>query len=161
MDLLDYDKSGGLLKSILRDIVDGIITIDGAGRIESVNPAAERIFGYSSEELMGKNVKILMPDPYHSEHDGYLSGYHETGDKKIIGIGREVVGIKKDGTSFPIDLAVSESTTGDIKFYTGIIRDITQRKQIENELKLFEQRKKLYDEAQELYKALKEKLQQT
>ena len=137
MDLLDYDKSGDLLKAILRDIVDGIITIDSAGRIESVNPAAERIFGYSSEELMGKNVKILMPEPFHSEHDGYLSGYHETGDKKIIGIGREVVGKKKDGTTFPIDLAVSESTTGDIKFYTGIIRDITQRKQIENELKLF------------------------
>ncbi|MCH7618708.1 MAG: PAS domain S-box protein [Candidatus Marinimicrobia bacterium] len=137
MDLLDYDKSGDLLNSILREIVDGIITIDSAGQIESVNPAAERIFGYSSKELMGKNIKILMPDPYHKEHDGYLSNYNNTGDKKIIGIGREVVGIKKDGTTFPVDLAVSESSSGDIKFYTGIIRDITQRKQIENELKLF------------------------
>ncbi len=134
---MDYDKSGGLLKSILIDIVYGIITSDSTGKIEFVNPAAERIFGYSSKELIGKNVKILMPEPYHSEHDSQISAYNETGDKKIIGIGREVVGKKKDGTTFPIDLAVSESTSGDTKIYTGIIRDITQRKQIENELKLF------------------------
>jgi PAS domain S-box-containing protein len=117
------------IKGILDSAVDGIVTIDERGSIESVNPAAQRVFGYSMQELKGKNVKILMPEPYHGEHDQYLRNYRHTGQRKIIGIGREVVGRRKDGSTFPLDLAVSEVPLGDRRIFTGIIRDITDRKQ--------------------------------
>jgi PAS domain S-box-containing protein len=109
----------------------GIITIDENGFITDVDPAVEGLFGYKPEELIGENVKILMPAPYQSEHDTYLRNYRSTGQRKVIGIGREVVGQRKDKTVFPIDLAVSELSLGNGRVFMGLIRDISERKQIE------------------------------
>ena len=120
------------LQAIIDNIVDGIITIDEFGTVESFNPAAEKIFGCQADDVIGNNVKTLMPQPYTGEHDGYLRNYMRTGDAKIIGIGREVSGRRKDGTLFPVDLAVTEMTVGKVRKFVGIIRDITDRKQSEN-----------------------------
>src|SRR5207302_3044864 len=116
---------------------DAIITIDDRGAVESMNPAAERLFGYSAPEVIGQNVKMLMPEPYRHEHDGYLHNYITTGQKKIIGIGREVVGLRKDGSTFPMDIAVSEVQLGSRRLFTGIVRDISDRKQTEEKLRFF------------------------
>lgn len=123
------------LRNIVREAVDGIIAISEQGIIQAVNPAVERIFGYTEQELLGQNVKILMPEPYHGEHDTYLRNYLHTGVKKIIGIGREVLGRRKDGTVFPIDLAVSEVRFDQHRVFTGVIRDITERKAAERQLR--------------------------
>jgi PAS domain S-box-containing protein len=122
------------LRAIVETAVDGIITIDECGTIESINPAVERIFQYPKDQLIGQNVKVLMPPPDHDRHDNYLRRYRATGERKIIGIGREVTGRRKDGTTFPIELSISESTLPGNRFFTGILRDITQRKQAEEEL---------------------------
>jgi PAS domain S-box-containing protein len=122
------------LRSVIESAVDAILTIDEQGIIETVNPAVEKLFGYSPDELLGKNVKILMPSPYHKEHDGYIRNYLQTGERKIIGIGREVVARRKDGTTFPIDLAVSEFQEANRRMFTGIIRDISARKEMESNL---------------------------
>jgi two-component system cell cycle sensor histidine kinase/response regulator CckA len=111
----------------------GVITIDENGVIESANPAAERLFGYSVKELLGRNVDTLMPDPYKREHGSYLDNYRRTGVRKIIGIGREVVGRRKDGSEFPMDLAVTEFRIGDKRYFKGIVNDITERKHAEQE----------------------------
>ena len=116
------------LKAIVKTAADAIITIDERGIIDSINPATERIFGYSQEELIGRNVKMLMAAPYCDEHDGYLARYLRTGEAKIIGIGREVMGRRKDGSIFPVDLAISEIQDPAGRLFTGIIRDITERK---------------------------------
>jgi len=113
------------LAFILNTVVDGIVTINSGGLIESFNSSAERIFGYAAAEAIGKNVKMLMPQPYESEHDGYLRNYMDTGRAKIIGIGREVVGKRKDGTVFPMDLAVSQFHFEGQQYFTGIVRDIS------------------------------------
>jgi two-component system CheB/CheR fusion protein len=115
--------------------VDGIITIDEVGTVLSFNPAAEHIFGYAAAEVIGQNVKMLMPPPYHEAHDGYLTRYLATGERKIIGIGREVAGRRKDGTVFPIDLAVSEFDGSVARKFVGTVRDITARKQAEEQLR--------------------------
>ncbi len=136
-------KSPDLLKtstpsveSILNTVIDAIIAIDENGIMQSANPAVEKLFGYMPEELIGKNVSILMPNPYSSEHDQYLRNYMRTGEAKIIGIGREVVGKKKDGTIFPIYLGVSEGRKeGNKRFFTGVIRDITEMKRYQDDLK--------------------------
>ena len=122
------------LRAILDTAVEGIITIDEKGIIESANPAAEKIFGYAAAEIIGKNVSGLMPLPHHAAHDGYLANYRETGDAKIIGIGREVSGRRKDGTVFPMDLSVSEVQLANRRLFTGFIRDISARKEAEKAL---------------------------
>jgi two-component system, LuxR family, sensor kinase FixL len=119
------------LRAVMETVIDGLITIDGQGAIRSFNPAAVQMFGYQPDEVIGHNIKMLMPEPYHSEHDRYLENYHQTGEAKIIGIGRAVSGKRKDGTVFPIDLGVTETALGDDHVYVGIIRDITERKQQE------------------------------
>ena len=116
------------MRAVVDAALDGIIAIDRNGLILSVNKAAERIFGYAAPELAGRNVKVLMPEPFAGEHDGYLTNYHATGRKKIIGIGREVAGRRKDGSVFPMDLAVREARTDGETIFVGIIRDISERK---------------------------------
>jgi len=126
------------LKAVLDTAVDAIICINNKGAIDLFNLSAEKIFGYKPEEVIGKNVNILMPEPYASEHDGYLANYERTSKKKIIGIGREVLAKRKNGEIFPIELAVSETMIGDQRLYTGIIRDITLRKQSEEKIEQYQ-----------------------
>jgi two-component system sensor kinase FixL len=127
-------ESEARAQAVLETTVDGIITIDAEGTVESYNQAAEEIFGYDAEEVIGENVKMLMPSPYREEHDEYLRSYHETGHKRIIGIGREVRGRRKDGSTFPMDLAVSEVDLGERTIFTGIVRDISERRRLEKEI---------------------------
>jgi PAS domain S-box-containing protein len=124
-----------LLKAVVETVVDGIITIDENGLILTANPAVEQIFGYAPSELFGQNVKMLMPSPYREEHDAYLQNYLDTGHRRIIGIGREVSGMRKNGEIFPLDLAVSETQTDRGRIFTGIVRDISERKRVEEELR--------------------------
>ncbi len=116
------------LKAILDTTVDGIVTINEKAVIQSFNKAAERIFGYSAGEVIGRNVKVLIPSPHREHHDEFVSNYRRTGVRKIIGIGREVEGRRKDGRVFPLYLAVSESWVGDERSFTGIMRDLTEQK---------------------------------
>lgn len=121
------------VKSVMNSVLDSIVTINEGGIIESVNPATERLFGYSPKEIVKRNVKILMPDPYQAGHDGYVRNYLETNKPKIIGIGqREVLGKRKDGSVFPLELGVSETRVGTRRIFVGILRDISERKRIEN-----------------------------
>ncbi len=122
------------LRAILETAVEGIITIDERGLIESFNLAAERIFGYQAKEVIGRNVSVLMPSPHREQHDAYLGNYLRTGHAKIIGIGREIVARRKNGRVFPMDLSVSEVRLADRRLFTGFIRDITERKQLEKEI---------------------------
>lgn len=123
-----------MAQSILSTAVDGIITIDERGRIESFNPAARQIFGYRAEEVIGQNVKVLMPPPYRDEHDGYMERYKRTGVRRIIGSGRQVRGRRKDGTTFPMELAVSEVKMENQRFFTGLVRDISERRDLEKQV---------------------------
>lgn len=120
-------------RAILDTAVDGIITISDAGIIESFNRAAERMFGYAAHEVIGKNISSLMPEPYRSQHDRYIGRYLATHEARIIGIGREVEGLRKNGSTFPMDLAVGEVRLPGRRLFTGITRDISQRKAIEAE----------------------------
>jgi PAS domain S-box-containing protein len=120
-------KAAGL-QAVLDTTVDGIITIDEEAIVQSFNKAAERIFGYSAGEVIGKNVNMLQPSPHREHHNEYVANYLRTGERKIIGIGREVLGRRKDGTTFPLYLAVSEVSIGEKKYFTGILRDISEHK---------------------------------
>jgi two-component system sensor kinase FixL len=122
------------VKSILDTIPDAMVVIDESGAVQSFSAAAERLFGYSSEEVVGKNVKILMPSPYREDHDRYIERYLRTGERRIIGIGRVVVGRRSDGSTFPMELAVGEMHVRDQRFFTGFIRDLTERQQTEARL---------------------------
>lgn len=122
-------------RAVINSAVDGIIVIDAYGRIEAFNPAAEGLFGYTEGEVLGLNVTILMPSPYREEHDTYLSRYLETGRARIIGIGREVVGLRKDGTTFPVHLSVGEITVGGERKFTGILHDLSARVRMEEQLR--------------------------
>lgn len=124
----DLAEQRARLAAIVETAVDAVITIDEHGTIDTFNPAAERLFGYAAAEVVGQNVNLLMPAPYREEHDAYIRHYLETGEKRIIGIGREVVAARKDGSTFPIDLAVSEMRVGERRMFTGLVHDITARK---------------------------------
>lgn len=127
-------ENSARLHAIVETAVDGIITIDENGVIESVNSSVERLFGYAADELAGRNVSILMPSPYREEHDSYISNYLKSGEKKIIGIGREVVGRRKNGTTFPLRLSVSEFAIGNRRKFTGIVHDISEQKVLQNQI---------------------------
>lgn len=117
--------------SILRDIADGVIVIDEQGLVQSLNPAAERMFGYPGQEILGHNIAMLMPEPYRSQHDDYIRRYVETGVSKAIGAGpREVEGLRKDGTVFPLEVDVSEVRFGNQRLFAGIVRNIAERKRM-------------------------------
>lgn len=123
------------LRLVVDNAVSGIITIDEHGTIESFNPAAERLFGYGAEDVIGQNVKLLMPEPDRSGHDGYLGNYLRSGEAKIIGIGREVDGLRKDGTIFPLELGISELIIDGKRIFTGVVTDITERRRAADALK--------------------------
>ena len=122
-----------LIATVMDTVVDGLITIDRHGIIQSVNKACVSLFGYSPEEVVGQNIRILMPEPYHSEHDRYISAYLATGVAQIIGAGREVMGRRKDGSTFPMELAVGESPQAGNHAFVGIVRDVTERREAETQ----------------------------
>ncbi len=124
-------ESEARLRAVVETAVDAIITIDERGIINAFNPAAERLFGYPAAEVTGRNVALLMPSPDREAHDGYIQRYLRTGEKRIIGIGREVMVRRRDGSTFPVELAVSEFTLGEQRLFTGMVRDISARKQAE------------------------------
>jgi two-component system, LuxR family, sensor kinase FixL len=120
-------ESEAYLRSVLDTVPDAIIVIDETGVIQSFSSAAEKQFGWTAEEIIGRNVKSLMPQPYRNGHDGYLEHYRTTGERRIIGIGRIVVGERKDGSTFPMELAVGEMRSSGERFFTGFVRDLTER----------------------------------
>lgn len=133
-------ESSKLLTAIIEHAIDGIITIDTHGIVESINPSALKLFGYEEADVIGRNVSVLMPEPHRSSHDNYIANYLRTGNKKIIGIGREVRGKRKDGTTFPFRLAVSEVIMRDKKIFTGFIHDLSKEKEVEEKLKRYTER---------------------
>jgi two-component system sensor kinase FixL len=132
--LVDLRAREAHLTSILETVPEAMIVIDERGAIRSFSKAAERLFGYRADEVVGRNVNRLMPQPYRREHDSYLDRYRRTGERRIVGIGRVVVGERKDGSTFPLELAVGEMKSGHDRFFTGFIRDLTERQQSEQRL---------------------------
>lgn len=114
------------LASILDTVPDAMVLIDAGGLVRSFSSAAERLFGWKASEIAGRNVNVLMPEPYRSAHDGYLKRYYDTGERRIIGLGRVVIGERKDGSTFPMELAVGEISTASGRFFTGFVRDLTE-----------------------------------
>jgi len=130
-------ESAKLLKAIIENSNEGIITIDDTGIIESINPGALKLFNYSSEDVIGKNISVLMPEPDKSRHDNYIAKYLLTGKRNIIGIGREVLGQKKDGSTFPFWLSISEVNYENRKIFTGFVQDLTKQKEAEEKLRKY------------------------
>ena len=128
-------ENAALLKAIIDNAIDGIITINDRGMVESINPAACKLFLFTPAEVVGNNISMLMPPPYHSQHDEYISRYQHTHEPHIIGIGREVTGLRKDGTTFPFRLAVSEVPYAERKIFAGFIHDLSREKEAEEQLK--------------------------
>jgi two-component system sensor kinase FixL len=122
------------LQSVLDTVPDAMIVIDTRGIMQSFSATAEKLFGYTAAEAIGRNVSILMPEPYAGQHDGYLARYLATGERRIIGLGRLVVGQRKDGSTFPMELAVGEMRSGDRRFFTGFVRDTTERQEAQQRL---------------------------
>ena len=148
-----------LLIAIIENAIDGIITIDDRGLIENINPAALKLFGFEQrEDLLGKNVSVLMPEPDRTRHDSYLSNYAHTGNKNVIGVGREVTGQRKDGTTFPFRLGVSEIRFSDRRIYTGFIHDLSQLKEDELRIKSYteELEAKITERTKELLNTINE-----
>jgi two-component system sensor kinase FixL len=127
-------SESALLRSILETVPDAMIVIDEHGTVQFFSSAAERLFGYAADEVRGQNVKMLMPPPYREQHDGYLARYRSTGERRIIGIGRIVVGQRKDGSTFPMELSVGEAHQTARPLFTGFVRDLTERQQTERRL---------------------------
>jgi len=124
-------QTAARLRTIIESVPDAIVVIDERGRIDSFSSFAEKLFGWASHEVAGKNVSILMPEPYRSRHDGYLERYLTTGQRRIIGIGRIVVGLRRDGSTFPMELAVAEMQLGDGRYFTGFVQDLSERQRVE------------------------------
>ena len=124
-----------LLRALIETSPDGLVTIDATGRIQSFNPAAARMFGYRAEEVIGRNVSCLMPSPDRERHDGYLARYLRTGERRIIGIGREVHAKRRDGTVFPVELAVTEVVAGGHRLFAGFLHDISARRDAEQRMR--------------------------
>ena len=124
------------LRAIFDNVLEGIITINTKGIITSVNPATVNMFGYSYDEMVGQNVKMLMPEPNRSNHDGYITRYHSTGESQAIGVGRELEGLTKDGKLFPMELTVSDMTINEEQLFVGLLRDITDRKRAQDLLNM-------------------------
>ncbi len=152
-DLLEKElkENDARISSILSTAVDGIITIDLQKVVTSFNPAAEKLFGYSKDEVIGQNVNMLMPEPYHGNHDRYVENYLRTGEKKIIGTGRAADGRRKNGTTFPMYISIGEAIVGDNRFFTGIIHDLTKIKNADDKIR------KYAEELEERLKLLEEK----
>lgn len=127
-------RDANLLTAVVGAAPDAIVTIDSNGLIQSFNPAAERIFGYAAAETVGRNVKMLMPPHFSERHDSFIANYLRTGEKRIIGIGRVVVGLRKDETTFPMELAVGEARSGNDRIFAGFVRDITRRQQADQRI---------------------------
>jgi two-component system, LuxR family, sensor kinase FixL len=123
-------ESESRLRSILDTVPDAIIVIDERGLIQSFSPAAERLFGHAETEAVGRNISMLMPSPYREAHDGYLERYLRTGERRIIGIGRVVVGLRKNGETFPMELAVGEFRAREARYFTGFVRDLTEQQRV-------------------------------
>ncbi len=131
----ELEKSQSQLQAIIHNAMDGIFTINETGEILGLNPAAEQIFGYAQQDLLGKNLNLLMPEPFRSEHDSYINRYIQTGEAKIIGVrGREVEAVRKNGEQFPMELSASEMLLGGQRYFVGIVRDITERKKTEKKI---------------------------
>jgi len=131
----DLEKSQSQLQAIIHNAMDGIITINEAGDLLGFNPAAEQIFGYAQQEILGKNMCLLMPEPFRSECNSYINQFLQTGKRKIIGVcGREVIAVRKNGEQFPMELSASEMAFGGQRYFVGIVRDITERKQADEKI---------------------------
>lgn len=141
------------LRAVINTVVDGVIITDAYGTIQDFNPACEKLFHYEAPEVIGRNVKMLMPPPYCEEHDTYLERYRQTDERRIIGAGREVQGRRKDGTSFPLELSVGETRQGDSPIFVGIIRDITARKRTEAALQAAKDQAEVASQAKSLFLA--------
>jgi PAS domain S-box-containing protein len=133
-------ESVARLEAIISATVDAVITISEDRVIEAFNPAAENMFGYTAKEAIGQNVDIIMPEPYHGEHDSYIEAYKNSGVKKIIGLSREERGPNKDGREFPVLVSIGEATAGGRRMFVGVIRDLTEQKQAERELQMQQRR---------------------
>jgi two-component system sensor kinase FixL len=159
-------ENTALLKAIIDNAIDGIITIDNKGIIETINPSGCRLFEYEQSEVIGQNVSMLMPPPDRNRHDNYLLNYHKTSKRSVIGIGREVVGLKKSGSTFTFRLGVSEVQFSGRKIYTGFIHDLSREKQVEEKLKEYasnleeqvHQRTRLLNETVKALEEAKEKV---
>jgi two-component system sensor kinase FixL len=128
-DITETNRTAGLLRTISDTVPDGMVVIDERGTVQSFSAAAERMFGYAAEEVLGHNVSLLMPSPYRDNHDGYLARYLATGERRIIGLGRVVTGRRKDGSVFPLELSVGEAILDGRRLFAGFVRDLTERQQ--------------------------------